>query len=158
MVGGTGYVLDNTDPTNWAWIYDTGGGEAADRAWTCWAERGPHARRTIHSASASGQRRAARRRPVRARPRPNDVYFNGDTVAVTIELNVAKSVTFEVDAFSSGPMTNWVLRYLRREPGTSSATPRGRPRAYLSFSIAGGFETDAGPQITTTTGRRYRSR
>jgi hypothetical protein len=155
MVGGTGYVLDNTDPTNWAWIYDTGGGEAADLCVDLLGLNEDHTLDGLYTVQRiwSNARAAQGVDPCVPAP-PNDVYFNATPSRSLFELNVGQSVTFEVDAFSSGPMPNWVLDTFDASPDFETNPQGATLGPYLSFSIAGGFETDAGPQITINNGSK----
>jgi hypothetical protein len=155
MIVGTGYVLDNTDPNNWPWIYGTGGGEAGD---LCVDQLGLNEDHTLSGLYTvqriwSNTQAAQGVDPCVPAP-PEDVYFNASPSRSLFELDVGQSVTFEVDAFSSGAMPNWELNTFDASPDFET-NPQGATLApYLSFAIAGGFETDAGPQVTVNNGSK----
>jgi|HubBroStandDraft_6_1064221.scaffolds.fasta_scaffold137346_2 hypothetical protein len=77
----------------------------------------------------------------------NEAYFNAAPRSSSFFiLGVGASVTFEVDAWSSGPIGDWTLFAQDWSASMSS---------FLSFSIAGGEDiSEAGPQIQVHNGSR----
>jgi hypothetical protein len=77
----------------------------------------------------------------------NEAYFNAAPRTTSyFVIDVGSSVTFEVDAWSSGPIGDWTLL---AQDWSESTSP------YLSFSIANGEDLgDAGPQIQVHNGSR----
>jgi hypothetical protein len=78
----------------------------------------------------------------------NEGYFNASPRESSFfVLDVGGSTTFEVDAWSSGPVADWTLFALDWSASTTTT--------YLSFSIAGGENIDdAGAQIQVHDGSR----
>ena len=74
-----------------------------------------------------------------------EAYFNAAPKTAFFVVDVGGSVTFEVDAFSSGPISDWTL--------IAQDWTEPNP-VYLQLSIAGGENTDAGPQIQVHNGSR----
>jgi hypothetical protein len=143
----TGYVLDQTNLSNWGWITTTGGGEAGDLCVDFLGLNQDHATEGGFSVQRiwSNARAATGVDPCVPAP-TGDVYFNAAPVQSLFVLEVGDSATFEVDAFSSGPMNDWDLFAFDATPTT------GPP--YLSFSITGGVATDAGPTIAVNNGSK----
>jgi hypothetical protein len=140
-----GYYLDLSDPASWGWN-DVEGGEVADlcvdpfgydQDWT--ADGAFTAQRiwSIPQASAGAD-------PCSPEP-AGEVYFNAAPKEAFFVVNVGGSVTFEVDAFATGPTANWTLTAQDWSPS---------PATYLTFSIAGGNSTDAGPAVSVNNGSR----
>ena len=75
------------------------------------------------------------------------VYFNAAPRQSFFILPVGGSATFDVDAFSFAPTSNWTL--IPQDWSDSTTT-------YLSFSIEGGTGTQAGPTIQVHDGAAVR--
>ncbi len=141
----TGYYLDFSDPNTWGWndvqagevadmcddIYGLGGDKATDGTFTV-------QRIWSNALAAAGGDPCA---PVPA----GSVYFNASPSQAVYVLPVGGSVTFEASAFSTGPMSDWVLS---AQDFTDYTTQ------YLSFSIQGGTATDAGPIVMVNNGAK----
>jgi hypothetical protein len=131
---------------NYPWADVTGGVEAGDLCLDPFllnedqTSEGPFAvQRTWSNANA-----AAGLDPCVPSP-AGEVYFNAAPSRSFFVLDVGQSVTFEVDAFATGPMGFWGLHV--QDWSSPSAS-------YLSFSIAGGRATDAGPQTQVENGSK----
>jgi hypothetical protein len=142
-----GYYLDLGDPASWGWN-DVEGGEVAD---LCidpfgldqdWTADGTFTAQRIWSIGQA----SAGLDPC-SPDRPSEVYFNAAPKEAFFVVPVGGSVTFEVDAFATGSTADWTLT-------AQDWTPS--PSTYLSFSIAGGTDTDAGPAISVNNGSRVR--
>jgi|GEM_PF-1691877 len=141
----TGWVIDETNPNNRGWIDMTGGGEAADM---CFDVLGLDQDETSDGAFSvqriwSNAQAAAGEDPCHPLLPDADVYFNAAPKQAFFVVGVGESVTFEVDAFSSAPMGDWTLTAQDWSDPTT---------AYLSFTLAGGIETEAGPEIQVSDG------
>jgi len=76
-----------------------------------------------------------------------EAYFNASPRTSSFYIvDVGASVTFEVDAWSNGPIGDWTLT-----PQDWSASTT---MSYLAFSIPGAEETQGGPQIQVHDGSR----
>lgn len=72
-----------------------------------------------------------------------EVYFNAFSRVSAVVVGVGQSATIEVDALADGPMSAWtVIPQDWTDPSTQ----------YLSFSIEGGTNTDAGPELQMQSG------
>lgn len=143
-VPATGYALDGTDTSNWAWIDVTGGGELADM---CVDLFGLGDDQTTDGADTtqriwSNARAAAGMNPCVPVP-AGELYFNAAPRQQFFVLPVGGSATFEVDAFAFQPMSDWTLTAQDWSDSASS---------YLSFSIAGATTTPAGPTVSVHAG------
>jgi hypothetical protein len=141
----TGYALDGTNPDNWGWIDVTGGGEAADM---CVDLLGLNQDQTTDGSFTvqriwSNSRALASLEPCNPAP-AGDVYFNAAPNQAFFVLDVGASATFDVRAFSFGTTKDWTLL---AQDWSDSATA-----TYLSFSIEGGTETQAGPSMQVNNG------
>ena len=141
-----GYYLDFSDPSTWGWADVQGGGEVADLCVDVFylnqdeTPVGPFTAQRIWSnahAAAGGD-------PCNPLLSPGEVYFNAAPKESVFVVPVGKSVTFEVQAFSTGPMGDWTLSAQDWSPYTNNP--------YLTFSIAGGQVTDAGPTVQVNNG------
>jgi hypothetical protein len=141
----TGFALDGTNPDNWGWIDVTGGGEAADM---CSDLLGLNQDQTSDGSFTvqriwSNSQALARIDPCNPAP-AGDVYFNAAPTRAFFVLDVGASATFDVDAFSFGAVKDWTL--LAQDWSDSTTT------TYLTFSIEGGTQTQAGPSIQVNDG------
>ena len=79
-------------------------------------------------------------------PKPaGKTYFNASPSQAVYVLDVGGSVTFEASAFSTLPMGDWTLV---PQDWTDFSTQ------YLSFTIQGGTNTDAGPVVMVNNGSK----
>jgi hypothetical protein len=140
-----GYYLDLNDPASWGWN-DVEGGEVAD---LCvdpfgydqdWTADGAFTAQRIWSIGQA----SAGLDPCSPEP-AGEVYFNAAPKEAFFVVNVGGSVTFEVDAFSTGQTADWTLTAQDWSPSTAT---------FLTFSIAGGTATDAGPVVSVNNGTR----
>jgi hypothetical protein len=141
-----GYVLDDSDPNNWGWIATTGGGEVGDLCVDFFGLNQDHAIEgpfTVQR-SWSNARAAAGLDPCVPAP-AEGIYFNAAPTRSFFALDVGESTTFEVDAFSSGALPDWDVTAFDESLA---------PAPYLSFSIVGGQDTDAGPIIRVNNGSK----
>jgi hypothetical protein len=140
----TGYYLDMNDPSSWGWN-DVEGGEIAD---LCVDPFGLNQDQTTDG-SFTAQRiwsigqAASGRDP--CNPVSAGVYFNAAPREPLFVVDVGGSATFPVDAFSTGPRSDWTL--VAQDWSSYTST-------YLTFSIAGGVDTDAGPEVLVNDGSR----
>jgi hypothetical protein len=96
----------------------------------------------------SAQNAAAGKNPCVPIP-TGEVYFNAySTYSVVVE-DVGQTKTIEVDALADGAMGAWTLL-----PQDWSNFSNPNPNPYVSFSIQGGTNTDAGPEIQVQSGDR----
>jgi hypothetical protein len=140
----TGYDLNLNDTSTWGWI-DVEGGEVAD---LCVDPFGLGQDVTSEGAFTvqriwSNTQAAAGQDPCNPRP-AGGVYFNAAPRQAFFVLDVGNSVTFDVDAFADGDVGDFSL--LAQDWSDSAAA------TYLEFSIAGGTETEAGPEVTVGAG------
>jgi hypothetical protein len=141
-VATTGYYLDMNDPNSWGWN-DIEGGEIAD---LCVDPFGLNQDQT-KDGSFTAQRiwsiaqAASGRDP--CNPVSAGVYFNAAPREPFLMIDVGGSATFTVDAFSTAPTSDWTLVAQDWSSYTSQ---------YLGFSIAGGVDTDAGPEVLVNDG------
>lgn len=141
----TGFYLDTTDPNTWGWN-DAVGGEAADLCTDLFALGGD----AVNDGSIVVQRiwsnafAKAGGDPCAPLQSP-DVYFNVSPSQSVYVLDVGGSITFDASAFSTAPTTDWTLA---AQDWTDPSTP------YLSFSIQGGTDTDAGPVVQVNNGSK----
>jgi hypothetical protein len=140
-----GFYLDLTDPATWGWN-DVQGGEIADLCADPFslgqdeAEDGAFLVQRIWSLSAA----AAGKNPCVPVP-AGEVYFNAFPTTSVVVVDVGKSQTIEVLALADGPMGAWtVLPQDWTDPSGAAS--------FLSFSIEGGTDTDAGPVIQVRSG------
>jgi hypothetical protein len=127
----TGYFMSFTDTANFGWL-DVEGGEIADLcvdpfllAQDEWAEGSFIVQRIWSNANAQ-----AGLDPCVPVP-SGEVYFSGAPVQSFFVMDVGTTLTFEVDAFSTGPRDNWTLS---AQDWTNAST------SYLSFTIEGGTD------------------
>ncbi|MGA7121939.1 MAG: hypothetical protein WBY94_17660, partial [Polyangiaceae bacterium] len=135
-----GYYLDLSNVDNWGWLDIAGGGEIAD---LCVDPFGLGQDETTDGSFTvqriwSNANAAARTDPCNPTPQ-SEVYFNAFPSQSVLVLDVGASATFEATAFSDGPKDDWTL--------TAQDWSDSMTASYLSFSIAGGMGTDAGPEI-----------
>jgi hypothetical protein len=139
------YYLDTTDPTNWGWMDIAGAGEVADLCVDPFAL----GQDETSSGSFTVQRiwsnanAASLLDPCNPIPE-GEVYFNAAPRQSVFVLDVGASATFEVSAFSDGTMSDWTLSAADWSDSVTTS--------YLSFSIAGGTETDASTEIQVNDG------
>ena len=144
---GDGFYLDvQNDPKTWGWN-DIQGGEVAD---FCvdpfglgldeWTENGFTVQRIWSLTQA-----AAGKNPCVPIP-AGEVYFNTYTSDQVLVMDVGTSKTITVTAAADGTMPAWTVL------PQDWTDPTGQT-SYLSFSIAGGTNTDAGSQIQMTSGQ-----
>lgn len=142
----SGYALDPTDTNNWGWIDLTGGGEAAD---LCVDPFGMNQDQTLAAIGDGGapftvqriwsaRQAAAGVDPCNPTP-AGGTYFNAAPRQTFFIIGVGQSATFEVDAFSGDATSDWTLTAQDWSASTNTS--------YLTFSIAGGEASDAGPQV-----------
>jgi hypothetical protein len=137
------YYLDFTDPNTWGWL-DVAGGEVAD---LCVDQFGMNQDQTTDGPFTvqriwSNTQAAAGSDPCNPIP-TGEVYFNAAPRQLVFIIDVGSQATFDVDAFSDGPMDSWTLSAQDWSPSTNS---------YLSFSIAGATSGMNGPQISVNDG------
>jgi hypothetical protein len=140
-----GYYLDLNDPSTWGWN-DVQGGEVADLCVDPFGIGGDQTNDgtftvqriwSIPQAAAGGDP---------CDPIPSGrVYFNVSPSQEVYVLPVGGSVTFEASAFSTAPTSDWSLL------PQDFTDPMMR---YLSFSIQGGTDTDAGPTVMVNNGSK----
>jgi hypothetical protein len=141
----TGFALDLNDLNNWGWA-DIVGVEGADLCVDPFGLEQDETRDGTYTVQRiwSNSRAAAGVDPCVPAPE-GEAYFNASPKTSSFYiLDVGASTTFEVDAWSNGPIGDWTLIAQDWSP-----TP-----TYLSFSIAGGQETAGGPQIQAHNGSR----
>jgi hypothetical protein len=145
----TGYWLDPNDESNWGWMDVSGSGEVADLCVDFFGlDQDTTTEGTFTVQRMWNNARAAQGiDPCVPAPSGDDVYFNAAPERSFFVLDVGQSVTFEVDAFSSGPMAPWTL-------GVQDWSASTGPEAYLSFSMAGGRQTKDGPTIAVGNGSK----
>jgi hypothetical protein len=136
----TAYYLEVTRTSTWGWMDVTGGGEIAD---LCVDPFGLGQDRTVDGTFTvqriwSNASAAARLDPCNPAP-SGEGYFNAAPRESLFVLDVGGSATFGVDAFADQTMSNWTLSVQDWSESTTAS--------YLAFSIAGGKDTDAGPEI-----------
>ncbi len=144
----TGYYLDFSDPNTWGWS-DIEGGEVADLCvdpFLLNQDEAPDGMFTVqriwsNARAAAGGDPCA---PLLSAP-ANEVYFNAAPAQSYFVLDVGKSVTFPVQVFSTGPMADWTLSPQDWSPYTTNP--------YLTFSIAGGVESDGGVTVQVNNGQ-----
>jgi hypothetical protein len=135
----TGFALDPTNTENWGWIDVTGGGELADMCVDFFGLNQDQTSDGVFTAQRmwSISRAAANEDPCVPVP-AGEMYFNAAPQQSFFVLDVGESATFAVDAFSYQAMDDWTL--IAEDDSDPMTT-------YLSFSIAGGTQTQAGPTI-----------
>jgi len=143
------YELDWTDRNNRGWMDVEGGGEAAD---ICVDPFGLNQDQTKDGTATvqriwSNLQAASRLDPCAPIP-GGGVYFNASPSQAFFTVDVGRSVTFDVRAFSDGPTSNWTL--------TAQDWSNSIKTTYLTFSIAGGQTTRDGAQIEVTAGASVR--
>ncbi len=145
-----GFYLDLNDPGAWGWN-DVLGGECGDLCdwfgpppdYATWAGEN-----VAYSPSLTVQRIwsnpqvAAGRDPCLPVP-PGVVFFEVAPEQQVFVLDVGGSVTFDAYAYSTAPVADWTVLAL-------VFTPASKP--YLSFSVAGAVDTDAGPAVKVNNG------
>lgn len=144
-ISSTGFYLDTTNPDTWGWN-DVMGGEAADLCVDMFGLGGDEA--AVGSLESqriwSNPFAMAGGDPCNPLPSSGAPYFNASPSQAVYVLNVGGSVTFEASAFSTAPMkSDWALL---PQDWTDPST------AYLSFSISGGTQSDAGPLVMVNNG------
>jgi hypothetical protein len=141
------YTLDLNNPATWGWAdvasveigdlcvdpFGLGQDETSENGFTV---------QRIWSATQA----AAGKNPCVPVP-AGEVYFNAFTNFSVVTVDVGKSVDIEVDALADGPMGSWMVL---PQDWTDFTNPN--PNPYLSFSIQGGTNTDAGPEIQMKSG------
>jgi hypothetical protein len=139
-----GYALDGTVLDNWGWIDVTGGGEVGDMCYDALGLNQDVTRDGAYAAQRiwSTTRAAAGVDPCDPVP-TTDLYFNAAPRRSFFVLDVGASATFEVDAFAYQAMPAWTLA--PTDFSDSADT-------YLTFKVAGGYETSNGPQILVRDG------
>jgi hypothetical protein len=140
-----GYYLDAFDTSTWGWMDIAGGGEVAD---LCIDPFGLGQDETADGTFTvqriwSNEQAASGMDPCTPIPF-GEVYFNAAPRQSFLVLDVGASVTFDVDAFSTGPMGDWTLS---AQDWSDSVTT-----SYLAFSFAGATQTDAGAEIQVNNG------
>jgi hypothetical protein len=136
----TAYYLNLNDPDTYGWD-DIEGGELADLCVDVfnfgqdeWNEGGFTVQRIW-----SNEQAAAGLDPC-APITTEFVYFNAAPVQSFFVMDVGSTITFEVDAFSVGPRSDW--RVTAQDWSNYTTNP------YLSFSIAGGkLDENIGPVV-----------
>jgi hypothetical protein len=138
-----GFYLDMGKPASWGW-YDVQGGEIGDLCVDNFylgldeVQEGAFTVQRIWSMTNA----AAGKNPCVPIP-AGEVYFNAFPTVSVVVVDVGKSKTIEVAALADGPMAPWtVLAQDWTDP----------VKQYVSFSIAGGTDTDAGPEIQMKSG------
>jgi hypothetical protein len=144
----TGYALDATNTANWGWLDLTGGGELADMCVDLLGLNQDHASDGVFVAQRvwSNARAAANQDPC-VPPLAGATYFNVAPRQSFFVLPVGGSATFEADAFSLAPMSDWSLLPQDWSDSTTS---------YLSFSLEGATSTEAGPVVQANDGATVR--
>jgi hypothetical protein len=142
----TGYTLDETDPNNWGWA-DIVGDEAADLCVDPFVMNQDETSDGTYTVQRiwSNQQAGANLDPCHPIP-SGETYFNAAPSQAFFVLGVGASATFEVDAFSDGPRSDWTLT---AQDWTESTTD-----SYLDFSIAGAQSKDGAPLIQVNTGSK----
>lgn len=142
----TGFALDLNDFDNWGWA-DIVGVEGADLCVDPFGLEQDETRDGAYTVQRiwSNSRAAAGLDPCVPAPE-GEAYFNAAPKSSFFIVDVGGSVTFEVDAWSSGPIGDWTL--LAQDWSASMTS------TYLDFSIAGSQESAAGPQIQVHDGSR----
>src|ERR1019366_9991862 len=102
--------------------------------------------RCVSSHHRSNARAAANQDPCLP-PQAGAMYFNVAPRQSFFVLPVGGSATFEADAFSLAPMSDWTLLPQDWSDSTTS---------YLSFSIDGATSTEAGPVVQVNDGATVR--
>jgi hypothetical protein len=142
-----GYYLDLGDPASWGWN-DVEGGEIAD---LCVDPFGMNQDQTADGTFTAQRIWSIGRASSGADPCSPDpsgeVYFNAAPKEAFFVVEVGGSVSFEVDAFATGKASDWTLT--AQDWSLATAT-------YLSFSIAGATDTDAGPAVSVNDGSRVK--
>jgi hypothetical protein len=143
----TTFTLDLQDPATWGWA-DVASVEVGDLCVDPFGlgqdettENGFTVQRIWSATQASAGKNPCV--PVPA----GEVYFNAFTTVSVVTLDVGKSIDIEVDALADGPMGSWTVL---PEDWTDPSNPS--PNPYLSFSIQGATNTDAGPEIQMKSG------
>jgi len=141
----TGFYLDTTDPNTWGWN-DVEGGEAADMCVDLFALGGDATSDGSFVVQRIWSNQFAMAGGDPCNPLPASApYFNASPSQGIYVLDVGGSVTFEASAFSTAPVSDWTLI---PQDFTDPST------AYLSFTIAGGTDTDAGPTVMVNNGSK----
>lgn len=139
----TGFYLDTSDPNTWGWN-DVVGGEAADMCVDIFGLGADEAADGTFEAQRIWSNALAMAGGDPCAPVPSGKpYFNASPSQSVYVLDVGGSVTFEASAFSTAPTSDWALV---PEDWTDPSTQ------YLSFSIQGGTNTDAGPVVMVSNG------
>ncbi len=141
-----GFALDSSVLDNWAWIDLTGGGEAADMCVDLFGLNQDQTSDGTFTVQRIWSNAQAASGVDPCNPMSGEVYFNAapEKTAFFV-VGVGDSVTFDVDAFSDGPVPPWTLS---AQDWSDSSAP------YLSFSISGGASTDGGPVIKVSNGSK----
>jgi hypothetical protein len=139
-----GFYLDTNNPATWGWN-DILGGEIGD---LCVDQFGLGLDETTEGGFTvqriwSINNASAGKNPCVPIP-SGEVYFNAYTADSVVVMDVGASKTIQVDALADGVMAPWTLV---PQDWTPSTTP------YLSFTIQGGMNTDAGTQIQVQSGQ-----
>ena len=141
----TGFYLDFSDPNTWGWD-DVMGGEAADLCTDMYGLGGDEASDGTFEAQRIWSNAFAMAGGDPCNPKPaGKTYFNASPSQAVYVLDVGGSVTFEASAFSTAPMGDWTLV---AQDWTDPSTQ------YLSFTIQGGTNTDAGPVVMVNNGSK----
>lgn len=137
-----GYYLDFSDTNSFGWN-DVVGGEAADLCVDFFANGDATSDGTF-TAQRIWSTAFAKAGGDPCNPLPsNDAYFNASPSQGLYVLDVGGSVTFDASAFSTAPTSDWTLAAQDwTDPNTQ----------YLSFTIQGGTDTDAGPVVMVNNG------
>jgi hypothetical protein len=139
------YTLDLNNPATWGWA-DVASIEVGDLCvdpFGLGQDETTENGFTVQRIWSIGQAAAGKNPCV---PVPaGEVYFNAFSKVSVVTVDVGKSVDIEVDALADGPMGPWTVT-------PQDWTGGNNPSSYLSFSIQGGTNTDAGSEIQMKSG------
>ena len=142
-----GFYLDLSDPATWGWDQVLGG-EIAD---LCADPFGLGQDETI-AGGATVQRiwsldhASAGKNPCVPIP-AGEVYFNAFSRDSVVVMDVGQTKTVEVDALADGTIGPWTV-------SAQDWTDKSAIATFLGFSIQGGLNSDAGPEIQVKSGDR----
>jgi hypothetical protein len=139
------FALNLNDPATWGWA-DVSSMEVGDLCADPFGLGQDEATENGFTVQRiwSAQHAAAGKNPCVPIP-TGEVYFNAySTYSVVVE-DVGQTKTIEVDALADGAMGSWTV--LPQDWTSQTST-------YLSFSIQGGTNTDAGPEVQVQSGDR----
>jgi len=141
----TGFYLDTSDPNTWGWN-DVVGGEAADMCVDMFGAGGDATNDGTIVVQRIWSNAFAMAGGDPCNPlQSGKTYFNASPSQAVYVLDVGGSVTFEASAFSTMPTSDWTLVAQDwTDPNTQ----------YLSFTIQGGTNTDAGPVVMVNNGSK----